>query len=89
MKKIVPSYKVNKNIIFQKIDKQLVGFDIDNSSLFTFNETAEYIFSKIKTKTEPARIASLLAKKYNVEEKDAVKDIQELMSNLKKNKILV
>ncbi len=89
MKKTVAPYKINKNVIFQKIDKQLVGFDVDNSSLFTFNETAEYIFSKIKTKTEPSRIASLLAKKYNVGEKDAIKDIQELIKSLKKNKILV
>lgn len=88
MKKITPSYKVNKNIIFQKIDKQLVGFDIDNSSLFTFNETAEYIFSKIKAKTDPIRIASLLVKKYEVKEKEAIKDVLDLIKNLKKSKII-
>lgn len=89
MKKIASLYKINKNVIFQKIDKQLIGFDVDHSSLFTFNETAEYIFSKIKTKTEPSRIASLLAKKYEVDVKDAMKDVNELLKLLKKNKILV
>jgi len=89
MKKITSIYKVNKNVIFQKIDKQLVGFDIDNSSLYTFNETAEYIFAKFKSKIDPARIASLLAKKYEVDEKTAKKDVDELLKDLKKNKVLV
>lgn len=89
MKKTAAPYKINKNVIFQKIDKQLVGFDVDHSSLFTFNETAEYIFSKIKTKTDPSHIASLLARKYEVDVKDAMKDVSELLKVLKKNKIVV
>ena len=81
--------KINKNIIFQKIDSKLVGFDIDRSFLFTFNETAEYIYKKIKSGIDEKKIAALMVKRYDVDEKTALKDIKSTVALLKKNKILV
>jgi len=78
----------NKSIIFQKIDKKLVGFDIERSSLYTFNETAELIYKKIMAGVQEDAIAKLVAKKYEVEEKTARKDVEGLIKDLKKNKIL-
>lgn len=78
----------NKSIIFQKIDNKLVGFDIERSSLYTFNETAEFIYKKMVTGMREGAIAKLVAKKYCVEEKTARKDIEGLAKDLKKNKIL-
>lgn len=81
--------KINKNIIFQKIDSKLVGFDIERSFLFTFNETAEYIYKKIKSGIDEKKIAALMVKRYDVDEKTALKDIKSTVALLKKNKILV
>ncbi len=81
-------YKVNRNLILQKLDNKLVGFDVERSFLYTFNETAEYVFKKIKLGWEENKIASLLAKRYNITGKDALKDIKILLKDLKKNKIL-
>ena len=81
--------KVNKNIVFQKIDGRLIGFDVDKSSLYTFNETAEYIYKKIKAGETDKKIVSLLIKKYAIDEKVARKDINDLKKDLKKNKILL
>lgn len=78
----------NKSVIFQKIDDKLVGFDIEKSALYTFNETAEFIYKKIVAGAKEDVIAKQLAKKYNVEEKTARKDIMELKKDLKKNGIL-
>lgn len=82
-------YKVNKNCIFQKLDNSLVGFDIDNSILYSFNETAEFIFKKLKKGIDEKEIAVLLAQKYEVDPKTALKDITRLLKDLKKNKILL
>lgn len=82
-------YKVNRNLILQKLDNKLVGFDVERSFLYTFNETAEYVFKKIKRGWEENKIASLLAKRYKITGKDALKDIKTLLKELKKNKILV
>lgn len=80
---------INKSIIFQKIDNKLVGFDIDKSALYTFNETAEYIYIKKKVGIEEATIAKQLAKKYDVEEKIVLKDVILLIKDLKKNGVLL
>lgn len=80
---------VNKSILFQKIDNKLVGFDIDKSALYTFNETAEFIYKKLKVGAEEAKVAKQLAKRYEVEEKVALKDVIALVKDLKKNKILL
>lgn len=85
MKKI----SVNRSIIFQKIDDKLVGFDIDRSALYTFNETAEFIYKKLKTGNTAEKVAKQLAKKYAIEEKAALKDVAALVNDLKKNKILL
>lgn len=82
-------YKVNRNLILQKLDNKLVGFDVERSFLYTFNETAEYVFKKIKRGWEVNKIASLLAKRYEITGKDALKDSKTLLKELKKNKILV
>lgn len=78
----------NKSVIFQKIDNKLVGFDIEKSALYTFNETAEFIYKKIVAGVKEDAIAKQLAKKYTVEEKTVRKDMTELIKNLKKNGIL-
>lgn len=80
---------VNKSILFQKIDNKLVGFDIDKSALYTFNETAEFIYKKLKAGAEEAKVANQLAKRYEIEEKVALKDVVALVKDLKKNKILL
>lgn len=78
----------NKSVIFQKIDNKLVGFDIEKSALYTFNETAEFIYKKIVAGIKEDIITKQLAKKYNVEEKTVRKDMTELIKDLKKNGIL-
>lgn len=85
MKKAV----INKSIVFQKIDNKLVGFDIDKSALYTFNETAECIYKRVKAGANEAKIARQLSKKYDIDEKVALKDVVMLVKELKKNGVLL
>jgi hypothetical protein len=41
-------YQIQKGLIIQKIDKQTVIFDAEESVLYTLNETAAEIFKMIK-----------------------------------------
>ena len=81
-------YKFNKNLIIQKIDNSLVGFDTDKSFLYTFNETAEYIFKKLKLGWEEDKIGEALAKKYEVPLPTLKKDVKKLIKDMVKNKII-
>ena len=82
------TYKVNKNLVFQKTDKGLVGFDTDRLFLYTFNETASYIFAKIKLGWGTDKISSALATKYDTSILDLSKDVKILMKDMVKNKII-
>jgi hypothetical protein len=82
-------YRINRNLILQKLDEKLVGFDVERSFLYTFNETAEYIYKKIKSGWEEDKIANHLARKYDVQLPTVKKDIKVLISDLLKNKILL
>jgi len=79
--------KVNKNLILQKMDNKLVGFDVDKSLLYTFNETAEFIFNKVKLGWEEEKIVLTLAKKYEVTLPTVKKDVKALIKDMIKNKI--
>jgi len=57
-------------------------------TLFTFNETASYIFAKLKSGWDEEKIALGLTKKYEVKKEDAKKDIATLIAKMKKKKIM-
>lgn len=83
------SYKVNRNVILQKLDRKLVGFDVERSFLYTFNETAEIIYKKIKLGWGEERIAINISRKYDAPISVIKKDIKLLIKDLLKNKIIL
>ncbi len=81
-------YKLQKGLIVQKIDGKITIFDGEESMLYTFNETASYIFSKIKAGWEKEKIIASLAKKYCVSSQKAAKDVTVFLEDLKKYQII-
>ena len=63
-------------------------FDGEESVLYAFNETASYIFQKLKLGWDNKKITDRLVKKHQVKEKRAEKDVNELISDLVKKKII-
>jgi len=81
-------YKLQKGLIVQKLDDKITIFDGEESLLYTFNETASFIFSKIKTGLEKKKLIDALERKYGISEKKAERDIEELIRELKEKKII-
>jgi 6-pyruvoyl-tetrahydropterin synthase len=81
-------YKINKGLIAQKLDDKTVIFDSDQSILYTFNEIASFIFKKLKKGLPENKIVQGVARKYQVEEEKVKKDLKDLLSDLKKKKII-
>lgn len=81
-------YKVNKGLITQKLDDKTVIFDGEESILYTFNETASFIFKKIKKGEEKEKIIEMVEKKYDIKKDRVEKDFNELIADLKKKKII-
>ena len=81
-------YKINKGFIVQKLDDKTVIFDGEESVLYTFNQTASEIFKKLKKGDQEEKIINDMIKKYKIKKEKAQKDFSELMTELKKKKII-
>jgi hypothetical protein len=86
---MVKKYIVNKNIMLQKLDGKLIGFDTDRSYIYTFNESAEYVFKKIKLGWDVEHIINGLLKKYDVTLAVLKKDVKLLIRDMIKSKIIL
>ena len=82
-------YQLQKGLIIQKLDKETVIFDAEESVLYTLNETAAEIFKMIKKGLKEEEIVERMVKKYDVRKERVKKDVKELVEELKKRKILV
>lgn len=81
-------YKINKGFIVQKMDDKTVIFDGEESVLFTFNETASFIFYRLKLGRSIEEIVKAMVKKYKIGEAEAEKDTKELIRGLLEKKII-
>lgn len=81
-------HKINKGLISQQLEDKTVIFDSNKSILYTFNETASFIFKKLKQGHEERVIIKDVVKRYQIKEEKAKKDLKELVSDLKKKKII-
>ena len=82
-------YKINKNLLFQKINEKLIGFNVEKSIIYTFNETAEFIVKKLRSGCEETEIVLPMAKKYSIESKIIEKDVKKIITDMIENKILI
>jgi hypothetical protein len=88
MKTMSPAYKLNKGFIVQKMGKETVIFDPDRSVLYTLNETASFVFSRLKKGLDQTAIVSALTKTFAVTPEHALKDVVTLLRDFKKKRIL-
>jgi len=82
-------HQIQKGLIIQKIDKETVIFDAEESVLYTLNETASEIFRLLKKGLSEEEIVERMVKKYDVIKERVEKDVRDLVEELKKRKILV
>ena len=82
-------YQIQKGLIIQKIDKETVIFDAEESVLYTLNETASEIFRLLKKGLSEEEIVERMVKKYDVRKERVEKDVREIIGKLEKRKILV
>ena len=82
-------YQIQKGLIIQKIDRETVIFDAEESVLYTLNETASEIFRLLKKGLKEEEIVERMVKKYDVIKERVEKDVREIIGKLEKRKILV
>jgi hypothetical protein len=83
------SYSINKGFIIQKMDDKTVMLDGDTSTLYTLNETADYIVKQIKKKASKQVIIQKMIKRYGVGKEKLTRDFDQVIKDLIKKKILI
>lgn len=81
-------YKIKKGLITQISKGNITIFDGEKSTLYTFNETASFLFSNLKKGLEETEIVNRFIKKFDVDQKVAKNDLNILIKNLKLKKII-
>ena len=61
-----PTRNLNSDLIYEKIDGQLTVFDTRQSALYTFNESAGFIYKRLKSRQTPAQISQAMQKHYEL-----------------------
>ena len=82
-------YTVNKAYIIQKLDGKIVIFDGEKSILFTLNDTASFMFQKIKLGWDKGKIIEAVVKGYSIDRESVTKDLDKVISDLVKQKIIL
>lgn len=81
-------YKIKKGIIIEKTKNKITIFDPERSTLLTLNESASFIFEKIKSGIGEDKIIEFINKKYKVNKKILDKDYSILINKLRQKKII-
>jgi len=79
---------MKKNLIFQKINKEMVIFDSEKSLLYSLNKTAYYIWKKLKLAWNKKQIIDSLSKKYEVSKSKIEIDYDKIIKEMRKKKIM-
>ena len=75
-------YKLQKGFVVQRYPKKLVLFDSETSTMYTLNDTAAFVFKKMKEGLKKEEIAKQLYNRYNISEKKAQNDVESTIQKL-------
>jgi hypothetical protein len=80
--------KANNKILFQKLGKEAVILHLDSEEYFGLDEIGTRIWEVLKQEGSTEKALSILLEEYSVEEEILRADIEELIKQLRKEKIL-
>ena len=79
MKKVKESVLPRRNLGVKKVDDGLLILDKSNEKIHQLNETASFVWECFTEGQKPEDIAAEIAKKFDVSESDARRDIDKIV----------
>ncbi len=79
---------INKDIVSRLIDEEYYIVDSKNHILHSLNETGTFIFKQFKKNSSFKDIIKALCSEFEVNENEAIEDLNEFIRILKEKKIL-
>ena len=81
-------FSISESISWKNLDSGIVLLDIVDGAYYTLNETATVIMQGVLDGKTEKEIVSLIVQKYDCEEGQATKDVQEQLSFLISEELL-
>lgn len=81
-------YKVKKGLIIDKLGDKTKILDGEKSLFYSFNDTATFVFEKLKQGINEKEIVNALVKTFSVKRDRAEIDLKEFISDLIKKRII-
>jgi hypothetical protein len=75
-------------LMWRDVDGEAVILDMENDTYYSLNETGSLVWKMIDDKKSVEEIASMLSVKYGISAKKAEKDINEIISKFRKDKLI-
>jgi phosphoribosylaminoimidazole-succinocarboxamide synthase len=82
-------YAINKGLIIQKISDKITIFNGERSEFHMLNNMASLIFLLLKKHYDKEKIIKTLTGRYEVGEKVAKKDVDRLLKEMMKKRIIL
>lgn len=82
-------YKIRKDLIISKNQGKIQIFVPDRSEIISLNETAGFIFKRVKKGDYEKLIIEKMTKKYQINKKQAETDLKLFIKQLKKTNLII
>ncbi|MFI5349400.1 MAG: PqqD family protein [Elusimicrobiota bacterium] len=82
-------FKFSPQAAWRKIDEEVIILNVDNSVYYSLNETGAAVWEKLGAGTAPDEIAAEISREYGAALPSVEKDVAEIISNLRKEKLLI
>ncbi len=81
------NYQLAKNVLFQKVAEETVILEPETGEYYTLNVIGTFIVEQFQQGYSKADVINLVLKKYQVTEAEATQDIEELLTQMLKQKL--
>lgn len=80
--------KLKKGLVWREIEGKIFIIDSENQTLHSLNETAAIMWKMFLKNKNISEIANKIKSKYNIDEKNCLRDIEEFLSELKERGLI-
>ena len=79
----------NSNFIYEKLNNQLTVFNTERSYLYTFNDTASFVYQLLKRHQTIDQVSKAMQRHYGLTKEKADKDLGLFLKELETKQILL
>jgi len=82
-------YQLAENVLFQRVANETVILEPETGEYYTLNAIGTFMVEQFQQKSTKEKVIDLVLENYQVEKEEVTKDIEELLTQMIKQKLFV